>query len=52
MPRTLGLVFLVYGAFLLLVTPAYLDVVVPLAMGNYLSLGGMGPVAGARSIRR
>ena len=42
-PRTLGLVFLVYGALVLLLTPAYLEVVVPLAMDKYLSLGGMGP---------
>lgn len=42
-PQTLGLVFAVYGAFVLLLTPAYFDVVVPLAMDKYLTLGGMGP---------
>ena len=42
-PWILGLVFLVYAAFVLLVTPAYLNFVVPLAMGMYRSLGGLGP---------
>ena len=42
-PWTLGLVFLAYAAFVVLVTPAYLDVVVPLAMDQYRNLGGLGP---------
>ena len=42
-PWTLCLVFLAYAAFVLLFTPAYLSVVVPLAMGKYRNLGGLGP---------
>jgi hypothetical protein len=39
----LASVFVAYAVFILLVTPAYLNSVVPLAMGNYWSLGGLGP---------
>jgi hypothetical protein len=42
-PWILALVFLFYAAFVLLVTPAYLRVAVPLAMDKYLNLGGRGP---------
>jgi len=41
--RTLVLFFIGYGAFVLQVTPEYLGSVVPLAMGNYWDLGGLGP---------
>lgn len=41
-PWILGGVFLAYGAFILVATPAYLTVAVPLAMGNYLGLGDRG----------
>jgi hypothetical protein len=42
-PWVLGMVFACYAAFVLLVTPAYFAVVVPLAMDEYLRLGGLGP---------
>lgn len=42
-PWTLGAVFAAYGLFMLLVTPAYLNTVVPLAIGHYRDLGGLGP---------
>ncbi len=42
-PWVLALVFASYAAFVLLVTPAYLRDVVPLAMDKYLGLGGLGP---------
>jgi hypothetical protein len=41
-PWTLGLFFVAYAAFVLLVTPQYLGFVVPLAMSEYRNLGGLG----------
>ena len=41
-PWMLGAVFLAYGVFVLLVTPAYLTLVVPLAMESYRGLGDRG----------
>jgi hypothetical protein len=41
-PWTLGSVFLVYGVFILMATPAYLALVVPLAMESYVGLGERG----------
>jgi hypothetical protein len=41
-PWTLAAVLLAYGAFVVLVTPQYLTLVVPLAMDSYLRLGDQG----------
>jgi hypothetical protein len=41
-PWTLAVVFLAYGAFILLVTPSYLTLVIPLAMESYVGLGDRG----------
>ncbi|MGE0800863.1 MAG: hypothetical protein AB7G13_08830 [Lautropia sp.] len=42
-PWALATIFLLHVLFIVFVTPRYFDTVVPLAMQQYLSLGGLGP---------
>lgn len=43
-PWAMAFVFLLYGAFMLLVTPRYLDFIVPMIIGQYVGLGDLGPI--------